>query len=353
MKQRSNHMALPWLLVLTMGMTAGALAHAQYGAPAPPAVDFRYPPRWVSVPGTNVMVIRRDERPDYDMFNYAARYYIFDNGYWYRSNSWNGPFIAIEERSVPGPIHDVPQDEWRTYPSGWTPSANRYDDRGSYQDNGRSGASGAPAPPRIYFRTTPTWALVPGTSVRMIRRDQRPGYDMFDYDTTYYVYSNGYWYESDSPTGPFEAIGEGDVPMAIQRVPESEWRDYPSRWGENVDNRGTSERREPWRYDVSRAPAPPEIYFRRSPRWVAVPGTRVMVVRGHDRPRQDLFRLGGTYYLEVSGYWYRSNSPNGPYVTIDARRVPTELANVPRAYWRSYPEDWAMSARDRHRRTYR
>ena len=41
------------------------------------------------------------------------------------------------------------------------------------------------------------------------------------------------------------------------------------------------------------------------------------------------------------------------YVAIDARRVPTELASVPRAYWRSYPEDWAMSTRDRHRRTYR
>lgn len=345
MKNRSNAMALLGLAVLVAGMTAPLAAHAQYNAPAPPAVEFRYPPRWVAVPGTSVQMVRRDERPAYDMFNVGSSYYIYDNGYWYRSDTWNGPFRVTGEPSLPRELRDVPQDEWQNYPSGWVANDNRgYDNRG-YDNRG----SGVPAAPRVAFRYNPTWVLVPGTSVRMIREDQRPAYDMFDYGSTYYIYENGYWYVSDTWNGPFQAMNEDDVPIALQRVPQAEWRDYPSRWAGSGYNRGNGSSRQSWRYDVSRAPAPPEIYFRRNPRWVAVPGTRVMVVRGSNRPSQDLFRLGGSFYLEVNGYWYHSTNLNGPYVAMDARRVPLEFASVPRGYWRSYPENWAMGARYRRR----
>ena len=53
------------------------------------------------------------------MFRYGSNYYVYDNGYWYRANRWNGPFVAITFNAVPGDFRTVPRREWRTYPSEW------------------------------------------------------------------------------------------------------------------------------------------------------------------------------------------------------------------------------------------
>src|SRR5678815_6123663 len=42
-------------------------------------------PHWTSVSGTQVQVIRQDERPDYDMFRYNNRYYVYRDSRWYQS----------------------------------------------------------------------------------------------------------------------------------------------------------------------------------------------------------------------------------------------------------------------------
>ncbi len=154
--------------VLALGVTMGSTlpAHAQWRdddarnrgvitrqddrrAPAPPVIAFRRSPRWVTVPGTRVYVVNRNERPGYDIFRYGSTYYIYDNGWWYRSNRWNGRFVAIDERMVPTAFYDVPRAEWRSYPSGWENRAwqdhrNRtghndrwHRDNGSREDNGR------------------------------------------------------------------------------------------------------------------------------------------------------------------------------------------------------------------------
>ena len=127
MKNRLNHIALLCLVVLA-GM-APVAAHAQYGVPAP-AVELRTPPRWVAVPGTNVLVLRQDMRPAYDMFNVGSRIYIYDHDAWYSSDTWNGRFDSIDERAVPQAIRDVPEDQWQNYPSAWMANDNRrYDNR--------------------------------------------------------------------------------------------------------------------------------------------------------------------------------------------------------------------------------
>src|SRR5204863_8544472 len=107
-------------------------------APAAPRVDvdFRFSPHWVRVSGTNVLTVRSDERPDYDMFSLGSDYYIYDNGYWYRADRWNGNYVAISDQDVPVEFQSVPESMWRSYPSGWTASTSTtyrtYGDRRYY-----------------------------------------------------------------------------------------------------------------------------------------------------------------------------------------------------------------------------
>src|SRR5205085_12595076 len=61
-------------------------------APAAPRITFRSTPGWTAVPGTRVSVIRRDAGLPYDMFSYDSNYYLYNNGYWYRSSRWDGSF---------------------------------------------------------------------------------------------------------------------------------------------------------------------------------------------------------------------------------------------------------------------
>jgi hypothetical protein len=107
-------------------------------APAPPEVYFRHSPRWENIQGTRVYVVRDEDRPDYDMFRYGGSYYIYNDGYWYRGDRWNGPFVAIDFSSVPDEFRSVPRDEWVSYPSNWANDYdNGYNNNGYYNNNGR------------------------------------------------------------------------------------------------------------------------------------------------------------------------------------------------------------------------
>jgi len=103
-------------------------------APAPPAVTFRLSPAWQTIPGTTVAVVRAQDRPDYDLFRYGSRYFLYKDGYWYRSSQLNQRYVAIDERYVPMAIAMVPHDHWRSYPPGWMNPRNphysgRHDNR--------------------------------------------------------------------------------------------------------------------------------------------------------------------------------------------------------------------------------
>src|SRR5437867_1622871 len=132
------------LTALALTLLAAPPSQAQYNSPSPPQVYFRSSPHWIVVPGTRVSVIRRDERPAYDMFGYGSYYYIYSNGYWYRSNRWDGAFQPIDDRDVPAAFYDVPRSEWMSYPPGWDvrndmSMGNDYNSDNLYR--------GAPAPP--------------------------------------------------------------------------------------------------------------------------------------------------------------------------------------------------------------
>ncbi len=124
-------------LVLTALVATAALAETRIQvniglAPPPPAVVFHAPPPMAYAPGPGVYYVDRPGVP-YDCFRYGVFFYIYNDGWWYRSRRYNGPFVAVEERFVPRPIWNVPGYRWRQHPHGMPPGqAKKYygDDRG-------------------------------------------------------------------------------------------------------------------------------------------------------------------------------------------------------------------------------
>ena len=132
------------LLVLGTTLAMAAPAHAQgrssqgpEGMSATIQINFGNAPHWMDVPGTRVLLIREDERPDYDMFKCRGSYYVYNSSGWYVSRRWRGQFRAIDDREVPRDLYSVPRGHWRNYPNGWMDRdhSSRSDDRGK----GRSG----------------------------------------------------------------------------------------------------------------------------------------------------------------------------------------------------------------------
>ena len=96
-----------------------AQAHTRVGinislgnAPPPPVIRYRHEPHFAYLPSRRVYVIDAADC-DYDYFRYADDYYIFDNGYWYRSDDYSGPFVAIRADYVPRSIYSVSDREYR------------------------------------------------------------------------------------------------------------------------------------------------------------------------------------------------------------------------------------------------
>jgi hypothetical protein len=70
-----------------------------------------------------------DERCNYDFFRYGVYWFIWNDGYWYRSSSFRGTYRVIDARYVPTAIWDVPSRHWKHHPHGGPPGLDRDDHR--------------------------------------------------------------------------------------------------------------------------------------------------------------------------------------------------------------------------------
>lgn len=75
---------------------------------------FRRKPEMFTIAGTSVRYASRAS--DYDLYRFRGTWYLVDNGTWYRSSTWRGPFITVREGSVPREVRTVPT-RYRRY---WT-----------------------------------------------------------------------------------------------------------------------------------------------------------------------------------------------------------------------------------------
>jgi len=143
----TRHLLLP-LLALAVTCAAVAPARAQYqhnpnssGTSATLTINFGTSPHWTTIRGTNVRTIRQSERPDYDIYRYGGRYYVYQNDHWYMSRRGYGQFTMIDERYVPAEFSRVPRAHWRNYPQGWMDRHGRMNNRGRGNDPGRGPAA--------------------------------------------------------------------------------------------------------------------------------------------------------------------------------------------------------------------
>lgn len=184
---------------------------------------------------------------------------------------------------------------------------------------------------QIRFASPRHWLGITGTRVEEMPASERPDYDMYRYGGNYYAYNNRHWYMSSRESGDYLPIDDGAVPSDFASVPRDHWRNYPSAWQQRSDRpEGSS--------------ATLQVQFKSSPRWLGIGGTHVEEINAAERPDNDVFRYGGSYYAYDHNQWYRSNQESGDYSAIGETSVPTEFTSIPREHWRNYPSAW----RERH-----
>ena len=231
------------LLIATAAMVIATSAYAQVSGSF--RVSFGSAPSWRTVEGTRVQIIGDVNHP-YDMFRYGDRYYVYNDDRWYSSTNWRGDFAYIDDNVVPVEIHQVPRNYWRAYPARWSDNS-RGNDRGYDRGYGRGNDDYATF--QVSFGSRPRWVPVSGTQVRVIRTNQRPAYDMFQYRGRYYVYNDGRWYVSRNWRGNFQMTSVRSVPWELRKVPRRYWRDYAwsnGYYGARYDERNDRNDRNDW-----------------------------------------------------------------------------------------------------------
>jgi hypothetical protein len=115
--------ALTVLLALAsaffMGPVSAADVNLRIALPGAPAYTFQESPKWVVVPGTGVYAIAGTVRPQFDVFRHGSYTYAYRGGTWYRARTWNGRYVAVQERYLPEQFQTIPAERWRSYPPGW------------------------------------------------------------------------------------------------------------------------------------------------------------------------------------------------------------------------------------------
>jgi hypothetical protein len=163
-------------------------------------------PKMHVIPNTDVTYQRR--APGYDLYRYADRWYLVDDGEWFESTSWRGPFQVVTSLDdLPEQVTFIPQD-YRKY---W--------ERGSKTQWASE------------RRFTKKPAMTPITRSGVTYAPQLLDADLYRYRSTWYLVEGGQWYESDSWKGPFLSIAETQVPMALQNLPKA----YRRHWAVAVD----------------------------------------------------------------------------------------------------------------------
>jgi hypothetical protein len=104
------------LLLILMGLpvesNAGVNVNVGISVPLPP-FRIHTPPPMVVIPGTYIYAV-----PDIDVeiLFYQGYWYRPNEGHWYRSKSYNGPWAYLDSPRVPRALFDVPRDYHRTPP---------------------------------------------------------------------------------------------------------------------------------------------------------------------------------------------------------------------------------------------
>jgi len=85
----------------------------------------------------------------------------------------------------------------------------------------------------------------------------------------------------------------------------------------------------------SGSPAPEPIVWRSEPSIVWVGHVAIV---DHDACNDDVFRADRYWWRMSNGWWYRSTSWRGPWMSVDVRRVPRPVLELPAQRWKHHPK---------------
>jgi hypothetical protein len=97
-------------------------------APPAPRFAFRARPHERLYRGERVYVVDDPGLGDNDCFRYGGYYWVFREGYWYRSPNWRSRFVVVHPRYVPTVFYQLPPTRWKHHPNGPPRFINRADD---------------------------------------------------------------------------------------------------------------------------------------------------------------------------------------------------------------------------------
>ena len=150
-------------------------------------------PKMHVIPNTDVYYQRR--APGYDLYRFADHWYLVDDGEWFESQRWRGPFVAAAVESLPEEVTFIPKEYRKYWEAGsettWA-SSRRLSEKPKMTAVTRSGVSYASG---------------------------MNDFDLYRYRSEWYLVENGQWHHSDSWKGPFLGIPYEQVPLALQNVP--------------------------------------------------------------------------------------------------------------------------------------
>lgn len=310
MKRQSSWIlgaALAWSLV--MAPTAKAAKHdyddegTRYWSSGR---TFVVEPQMSVIPGSSVYYIR--DRADYDMYRFGNTWFIADQGNWFKSDSWHGPFVAVSFSTVPHDIAMVPAG----YRHAWVLSSDY-----EYGNDAKA--------PHHYadrtFHHKPKMSRIPDTDVYFSR--EASDYDLYRYHDHYYLVDDGFWYKANSWTGPFARVKMHHVPGEVLSIPVQFRHD----WAVTTSNR---EQEENANYNNA------SVYWQSGrtltvrPRMSVIADTDIQSIQ--DAADYDLYHYGTDWYLVDNGAWYHASSWSGPFVSISFGNVPADVRNVPTQY---------------------
>lgn len=131
-----------------LGGTKAASAEVQVNVNiGPPPIVVEEPPEVILVPRTQVYFV---PHPEIDVFFYNGYWWSPRGDRWYRARNYNGPWVIISRRHVPGPVIRVPRDYRVVYgrerhiPYGqWKHRKHREkEERGEEREHRREGKHG-------------------------------------------------------------------------------------------------------------------------------------------------------------------------------------------------------------------
>jgi len=221
MRPRTSMLAA-WLLA--MALMGGMAGHAAAQETWNNGFVFQSKPKMNYIPNTDVYYERKAS--GYDRYRYANTWYLVEDGTWYRSYSWQGPYVMIDVNEVPEDVTTIPGNYRRYWEVARVEDRDhdRYGDRDRDRDRddrdhdyGREGSYAWPGS----FSSKPSMHNITSSGVSYSRHAANGNVDFYRFRGTYYLVDDGDWFRADSWRGPFLSVSASSVPREVLRVPSS------------------------------------------------------------------------------------------------------------------------------------